>query len=263
MASFRLLLLAFLTLGLFSACGDDNDDPAAPVVRVRLTDAPGDYEKVIVDILGVQLKPGDGDFTDLDENYAGSYDLIELTNGKDTLIAVSDMPAGEVDQIRLLLGDDNFVQIDGQQLALTTPSAQESGLKVKVDGPALEPGKTYELVLDFDAGRSVVEAGNSGKYNLKPVLRARLREIELETDGQITGQVTPADQQYVIAYPAGGDTLGTYVGTEGFFTFREVPVGSYTIEVWPNDMDMQKLVTVDNVAVTAGEVTDLGVITLE
>ena len=58
----------------------------------------------------------------------------------------------------------------GEKIALKTPSGQESGLKVQVH-QEVTGGILYRLTLDFDAGRSIVKAGNSGKYLLKPVLR--------------------------------------------------------------------------------------------
>ena len=55
-------------------------------------------------------------------------------------------------------------------IPLTTPSAQQSGLKLNAKPFDVAEGQTVELVLDFDAARSVVRAGNSGKYLLKPVI---------------------------------------------------------------------------------------------
>jgi len=59
-----------------------------------------------------------------------------------------------------------------ERVLLDTPSAQQSGLKQK-HGFDVEANTEADLVLDFDACRSIVKAGNSGnsgKYNLKPVI---------------------------------------------------------------------------------------------
>ena len=254
-------LLPALCLLLF-ACNDDTAD--RPRLRVTLTDSPADYEKVIVDVVGVEARIGeDADFIALDENYGGRYDLLELTNGLDTLIAASSLPAGELTEIRLILGDSNFVQLDGELLALSTPSAQQSGLKIKLQDATLEPGNNYLLVLDFDAGRSVVEAGNSGKYNLKPVIRGTIREIATEEMGRIGGILTPAEQQWVFAHTAAGDTLGTYADDAGAFLLMDVPVGTYTLEVVPPAGADYPAKTVTNVVVNDGELTNLGAITLK
>ena len=57
----------------------------------------------------------------------------------------------------------------GTETALTTPSGQQSGLKMNVDID-VAADKVADVVLDFDACKSVVKRGNSGQYNLKPVI---------------------------------------------------------------------------------------------
>lgn len=257
------LLVLLFTL---TACDDPINDspisPVAPSVEIRLTDEPGDYEKVIIDVVDVQVK-FDGDWIDFDTDYAGSYDLIELTAGIDTLLAVSEFPAGDLKEVRLILGDDNFVQIEGELIALRTPSAQQSGLKIKLEDAVLIPGQAYTLLLDFDAGRSIVRAGNSGNYNLKPVIRAELFPVD-RPGGAIAGIVAPAEGQYVFAYQTPGDTLGTYANDDGIFRFVSIPAGSYTVEVTPpSDSSFYEQRVLQNVIVTDGNITDLGVIVLD
>ncbi len=254
-------LLPALCLFL-SACGDDGN-AEQPRLEVRLTDSPADYEKVIVDVIGLEVRVGDDDFLQLDETYAGSYDLLELTNGIDTLLANTTLPAGELTEVRLILGEENYVQIDSQLIAITTPSAQQSGLKIKLKDATLAPDKSYLLLLDFDAGRSVVEAGNSGNYNLKPVIRATLREIADTETGRIGGLLTPAETQWVFAYPNGGDTLGTYANEAGAFLLLDVPAGIYTVEVVPTDTAAYLQKVIRDVVVADGELTNLGTVDLD
>jgi hypothetical protein len=73
----------------------------------------------------------------------------------------------------------------GEVVPLDTPSAQQSGLKLR-HGFEVEPGAEVDLVLDFDACRSIVKAGNSGKYNLKPVI-----SVMPVLTGSIAGAVDP------------------------------------------------------------------------
>ena len=43
---------------------------------------------------------------------AGTYNLLDLVNGKDTLLADSDVPpGGTISQVRLVLGPNNYVFI--------------------------------------------------------------------------------------------------------------------------------------------------------
>lgn len=117
------------------------------------------------------------------------------------------------------------------------------------------------LLLDFDAGRSVVQAGNSGNYNLKPVIRATLRLVDDAEDGSIVGQVDPSDQQYVFAHTA-LDTFGTYADSLGFFQLVNLAAGRYTLEVLPPTGATYGPARLDSVLVLQGQRTDVGLIEL-
>src|SRR5688572_20109791 len=87
------------------------------------------------------------------------------------------LPAGRYTQMRVLLAANgnsapfanSVVPTGSGEVALTTPSAQQSGLKLNVDID-VGPNQIADVVLDFDACKSIVRRGNSGHYNLKPVI---------------------------------------------------------------------------------------------
>ena len=135
-------------------------------LEVRLTDSPFPYAKEVwVDIQKIQIIMGDSSNpVELNGAHPGVYNLFDLTNGKDTLLADATIPSGTISQVRLILGDNNYLVTDnGEKISLKTPSGQESGLKVQVH-QEVSGGILYRLTLDFDAGRSIVKAGNSGQY---------------------------------------------------------------------------------------------------
>ena len=248
--------LWIMVVAAFSLAACSSDEETARL-EIRLTDAPGDYEAVYVDIQGVEInsESGDGGWKQLEVN-KGIYNLIEFTNGMDTLLATAELPAGKVSQIRLKLGDNNTVVIDGDTKNLTTPSGQQSGLKLNVHADLVE-GITYKLWLDFDAARSVVETG-SGKYNLKPVIRT-FTEAQ---SGAIKGMVTPAESHPAVFAINGADTVATtYADESGKFLLGGVPEGTYTVSFDPKDgFDaFQKT----GVSVSTGAVTDLGIVALQ
>jgi len=227
-------------------------------LQVRLTDAPGDYEAVNVDIRGIQINSGseENGWVALNSIRPGVYDLLKLTGGLDTLLASEELPAGRISQIRLILGDQNTVKINGQELALRTPSAQQSGLKLQVN-TTLTEGITYTILLDFDAARSVVSAGSSGHYNLKPVIRS---VVEAQS-GAIRGSVAPASATPAVYAIAGTDTVSTtYADATGSFLLRGVRPGTYKVVIQPGDTYAEK--TLENVNVTLGNVTNLEAVTL-
>ncbi len=247
------ILLGMASFAFF-ACSNDNESMSR--IEVRLTDAPGDYQAVYIDIQGVEINSQDGDsgWKSLDVN-KGVYNILDLTNGLDTLLGSIEIPAGKISQIRLILGSNNSIKIEDQTIPLTTPSAQQSGLKIILN-TTIEAGVTYKILLDFDAARSIVKAGMSGKYILKPVIRA----VAEATSGAIKGQVSPVESTPAIYAISGIDTIGTAFADSvtGKFLIIGLASGSYSVSFAPKT-GFQTL-TKDAITVSVGNITDLGVI---
>ena len=253
-----LIGVLLLLMTVISACDDQETGNARLVVK--LTDAPADYQEVNVDIQSVEVnvsQNGNGSgWTSLDNSNPGVYNLLELTNGLSVVLADAELPAGYISQIRLILGDNNTLKMDEMVHDLSTPSAQQSGLKLKIN-TTLIAGITYEILLDFDAARSVVEAGNSGKYNLKPVIRA----VAEAQDGAISGIVLPLEAKPVVYAIQGQDTVtSAYTDGGGKFLLQGLDAGNYTVGIEPSsDFNEQIL---NDIQVTLGEITDIGTIQL-
>ena len=71
----------------------------------------------------------------------------------------------------------NAVQPQGGALQpLKVPSGAQSGIKLNANF-TVQPDQVTDLLLDFDACKSVVVAGNSGQYLLKPVIRVEPKAV--------------------------------------------------------------------------------------
>ena len=238
---------------------------------IRLTDSPGDYEEVNIELVGIQANaqektPGgvtSSGWIDL-EAIEGTYNLLDLTDRAEVLIADSKLPAGSLKQIRLILGENNSVVVNGQSHQLTTPSAQLTGLKINVDvgvDVTLLEGINYSLLLDFDAAKSIVKSGASGKYILKPVVKA----ITEAKDGAIRGTVVPAEQSVAIYAMIGEDTVGTTYAIENSadYFLGGLDAGTYNVVFDPGKLSGYKADTIKNVTVAIGEITDIAETVLE
>ena len=252
----KTLLVFTLIFGLVSCSEESNENQenqnGTARMSIQLTDAPGDYEAVFVDVESVVIKYNGNDnetfFTDVN---AGIYDLLELTGGVSVLLVDEEIPAGDISQIRLILGEDNTIVVDGETFSLDTPSAQQSGLKLQVN-ETLEDGIFYEFILDFDVDKSILQTGN-GQYKLKPVLRA----TTVAQTGAIAGDVLPLGIQTMITADNGIDEISSFANAEGAFLISGVPEGTYTVTYQP-DLDLGiPAVVIDNVAVNIGVVTTL------
>lgn len=244
------IILSFIMLGLIiNSCNNDDTNASYPY-SVRLTDAPGPYDEVNVDIQGVEVIGEDGKTVALNVK-KGIFNLLEFSNGVDTLLATDSLEISSVKQIRLILGANNTVVLDGVSYPLRTPSAEQSGLKLKVN-QTLQEGILYTVLLDFDANKSVVKLGN-GEYQLKPVIRT----IEKAISGSIKGKITPIGKMAVV--DATSSTALSYtsnVNENGDFLVMGLSPGTYTITITPALPSLP--VTKTNIVVTAGITTDIG-----
>jgi len=167
-----LFLIPALALLLFGACNEGSEDsPLSELtfLNIRLTDAPLDIDEVNIDLQSILVKgPGGSEEIELNTN-AGIYDLLDLQNGIDVLVANAMVSLSEIRQVRLVLGEENTVVVDGEEHELKIPSGSQSGLKINV---CLDLSGTpqYDLILDFDAAESVHQTGN-GRYIMQPVIR--------------------------------------------------------------------------------------------
>lgn len=255
--------LALLVTG-FTACqkADTSSSSGPSKMDIYLTDAPGNYKAVWIDVQEVKVKASsdssDQGWISVPLLRPGLYNLLALSNGKDTILGGVTLPAGRISQIRLILGDSNSVVLkDGTVVPLKTPSAQQSGLKLNVDAN-LTAGIPYALVLDFDASRSIVEAGNSGKYILKPVIRTFAKAA----GGAIQGVVLPDSAKAHITAISGTDTLGAIPDASGFYKFWGIAAGSYKLIFSPDTSTHYKADTLQNIAVTTGNVTTVDTVKL-
>ncbi len=256
---FTLIVVGFLTV----SCG--NDENGTATLQVALIDAPGDFEKVNIDIQDVQINSGtdEGGFTSLEGVNTGVFDILELTAGLEAILADVELPAGRLSQIRLILGDQNELFIETEDPAapdmqeLTVPSGSQSGLKLNVNLD-LEEGITYKVLLDFDASKSIVSTGNAGKYNLKPVIKTSVEA----TSGAIRGIVDPIGNSTVTATHEDGTENTTFTNDAGEFVLRGLSAGQYNIVVVQTTDLGDEITGTTEAVVEIGVVTDVGSVVL-
>lgn len=254
----KLLILGscIFLLGLGS-CNDDSVGSENATVNVRLTDGPADYDAVNIDIQSIEIN-SDGQWVPLNFPNPGVYNLLNFKNGADVVLGQAILPAGSVSQMRMVLGPNNSLVKDGIIYPLQTPSAQQSGLKFNWN-QTLTANGAYTVWIDFDAGRSIVTTGN-GSYILKPVIRA----FSQLTNGQIKGYVKPMAANAVVHAITASDTIATAIpNPDGFFMFSGLNQGSYTVSYDADDNTGYNDENTNNISVSFGQVTDLGIKTLQ
>ena len=167
-------------------CKKEDENPESGTANFNISlkstsSSRSNYESINIDIQSASIHTS----TDLEETSGwfdletntGIYDLLDYEAGNDTLIAFDPvLEVQTVSQIRLILGDNNTIVIDGETYDLDTPSAQTSGIKIQVHAQ-LQPNLSYKVVLNFDAESSIIETGND-KYKLTPVIDATVLQLD-------------------------------------------------------------------------------------
>lgn len=182
-------LMASLLAAFVAGCGSGGGGgeaapaPSTGTLGVSLTDAPAcGFDKVYVTVVKVRAHQSssasdtDAGWTDIALSPARKIDLLSLNNGVLFNLGETPLAAGHYTQLRLVLDPNtaaglanSVVPTGGVETALITPSAVQSGIKL-VNPFDVASGERVDLLLDFDACKSVVKRGN-GTYALKPVVK--------------------------------------------------------------------------------------------
>jgi hypothetical protein len=184
-------LMGFLLAIVVAGCGSDGGGSTQPgVLGVSITDAPAcGFDAVNVTVSKVRVHQSDN----ASENAAGWTDITLSPPRKINLLDLNDptqpnraletlgetpLEPGHYTQLRLVLVPNsggppfaNSVVLSGipGEVALETPSAVQSGIKL-IHQFTVGSGQRVDLLLDFDACKSIVQTGN-GTYKLKPVIK--------------------------------------------------------------------------------------------
>jgi len=179
---------------------------ATGTLSLSLLDAPTDeYQAVYVTINEVQVHMADGDW-EVVGSPEKTYNLLELVNGVRKQLGITELETGHYTQMRLIIDDDpdsginifsqshpfaNYmIDLSDDYHELKIPSGLQTGIKI-VHGFDISEDKTTELILDFDALKSIVKAGASGKWLLKPTIKV----LDTEEYALIRGTITDIDTE--------------------------------------------------------------------
>lgn len=236
------LLASLSAAGLLAACGGGGGGSSAPgTLSVAMTDAPScGYDAVNVTVNKVRVHTSatatdtDAGWADITLNPARKINLLNLTNGALEELGQTSLSAGHYTQLRLVLDANagtamaNSVVLSGTttEISLDTPSAVQSGLKLGHEFDVAS-GQRVDLVLDFNACKSIVTKGN-GKYALKPVINV----IPTLLNG-IHGFISPASNVMVSAQQGGVVVRSTVPNatTGEFFLARVAPATTYDVVI--------------------------------
>lgn len=244
----RAITGSAIVASLMLACGGSGGGLTPPVayfgtLGVSLSDAPAcGFDAVNVTVSKVRVHQSasaadtDAGWIDITLNPARKINLLNLTNGALEKLGETPLTAGHYTQLRLVLdantgsGFANSVIPTGSNVekSLDTPSAVQSGIKL-VNEFDVAADQRVDLVLDFDACKSVVTKGN-GNYALKPVVKV----IPSVLNG-ISGFInkTLLDSHVMVSAQQNGVIVSATSpnATTGEFFLARLPTGNYDVVI--------------------------------
>jgi len=279
-----VVVVAALFLFLLIACqkevSTDTITPAGKTkLSVYLVDGPTDYQKVLVEIRGIDIKidtcrrheDDDHDGRGCDDDHdslnnhceiwqsltirPGVYDLLTLRNGVDTLLASGFITTGKIERIKITLGTNNSVLVDSVSHPLRLQNNQNF-VFVNIHREHLDSvsSNNFNLFLDFDLNRSIKYI--NGEYWLKPSLKPFGRH----STGEIEGKVRPVHSFGMIKAYNATDTAFARPEDEGEFKIRGLKEGAYNLFI--DGINGYRDTLLNNINVGRNRETDLGTIRL-
>ncbi|HHT8897543.1 TPA: DUF4382 domain-containing protein [Burkholderia cenocepacia] len=228
--------------------GDDGGGTQTGTLHVAMTDAPScGFDHVYITVSQVRVNANanaadnDGGWSTVSLATPQKIDLLSLTNGVLADLGQTALPAGQYQQVRLVLAQNqgntlanSVVPTGGTEQALATPSATQSGYKI-IQPFTVQPNTLVDLVLDFNACKSIVQRGN-GSYALKPVVTA----VPTVVSGAISGYVASAEAGATVYAEQGGKVVrGTVADSSGKFVLSPLiqssTQGNYDVVIVQNN----------------------------
>jgi Domain of unknown function (DUF4382) len=261
----NLIWLAVIVISMASAiiifsCSDSTSpETGQGQIKITMVDAPAGFDQVNVVVTRVEVHKSGSDSSSgwlVINNNVATYDLITLRNGASVILGNHSLDAGHYTQIRLIIGTGSNVVVNGVPYPLEIPSGQQTGVKLNHSFD-IQSGLLYELLLDFDAERSIVVTGN-GQYKLKPVIRV----TPVVISGTISGKINPLSAAGFVYAISGTDTSLTIAEPiTGSFMLMALLQQTYRVEVFSADLAYNDT-TITNVTVIAQQNTNLGTLNL-
>lgn len=288
MQRFAIGFMTLFSLLAFTGCGG-SESGGSGTVNLNLADAPIDDENVTgvyITINEVRYHQNGGWHTMEDFEGPKTYNLFDLRDGNFTELGAVTLSAGEYHEFRLILdapvkdkGDHAnpgcYLTFDDGRAdePLFVPSGAQTGVKLK-GGVVVPADGNISVTADFNVRKSVVEAGNSGKYLLKPVVHLVDHSLVGEINGTVTND-TGYSSLVVYAYKDGTwdegeadepadeavrfpNAVTSASATDGNYTLAWLTEGIYDLVVAGNNADGsfgEVLGFVGDVPVTADQTT--------
>jgi hypothetical protein len=157
-------------------------DEAVSSITVQLKSTAGEFDKVFLDIKDVQLKVKDGNapgaWVSLNAINKGTHNIFDLTDDSALLLVNNfEVESTHIYEIRLVLGENNFVEIDNtvHNLDSTDLGNSKPSNRVQLD---FVPNRFYDIIIDINIDESISFDEGQNLMVLNPELYTEIRQVQ-------------------------------------------------------------------------------------
>ncbi len=268
----NMILMAMMAGGilLYSSCEKDKDVDSSSEkngsMDVQMTDAPANYEALMLSITKVEVYQDGQGWIDLN-HHTQSFNVLDLNNGKSMSIASSSsLDVGVYTKLRVVFNQNAqltslaSIGVLGSNLDGTFNLNWTASNTVEVEiNEQVSANSEAKILLDFNVAESIVEDASS--FFINPVI-TNIEDQKTGIDGQVSGS-----NQAMILVSDGNNELSTSIAADGSFQVKGLESGNYEIDIdylveVSGQMEYRRK-TISNVTVVEGQITSMGSIVLD
>lgn len=259
-------------LFVFTSCQKEDTYPSSNsnssstqsgTFKVKMTDAPGNYAALDVQITGIDAYLENDGWVSLN-NEIQHISVLSLTNGVETLLAYKGMAkVGTYSKLRITFGNDNRLTLSGSSGVGGASGNGSATVQLLWDGPReviieineqISANSEAEVLLDFQVVQSIKEIAQ--QYIINPVI-TEIKDASTGLRGEVQGTANAA-----VIITNESTELSTYLDASGNFLIRGVDEGVYNLVVIPEttSTELPQEQRIENVLISKGEIKHIGII---
>lgn len=251
------------------APGDMNNPGEPGTFRVAMTDSPGDYEALDVEILKVEAYLDGQGWVSLNDS-AQMVSVLSLTNGVQTQLSAesrAQVQVGTYSMVRLTFGSNNTLDLN------TAATLELGGVNVSANGllslaysgekqitiaidEEVSAESGAEVLIDFDVANSIVQSGN--QYFIQPALSV-IHDAKTGVRGHVEGAASA-----MVSLSNESGEFHSAINAQGDFLVRGMEDGIYELSVMPGRIgestEAMEPKKIEGVVIASGEITSVGTI---
>jgi hypothetical protein len=177
------LLFSLVLLICFTSCSKEDINEDVTSITVELKSTSVNYDKVYLDVVDVQFKVMEnGDvpnaWLSLNTINQGTFNACDLNEDSPLMLVDHlEIESTFIHEIRLVLGDNNFMDVNGLLMSLDV-SHLGNAIPSNLIRTELESNRSYDFIIDINIDESISFNEAENMMVLNPKIYTAIRQFE-------------------------------------------------------------------------------------